>query len=44
VSFCAPPRRLLRISVQLYNAPEQYVRLAEALRKELATERAAPPT
>ena len=30
--------------MQLYNAPEQYVRLAEALRKELATERAAPPT
>ena len=40
----APPRRLLRISVQLYNAPEQYVRLAEALRKELVAERSAPPT
>jgi isopenicillin-N epimerase len=34
----APPRRLLRISVQLYNRPEQYIRLAEALRKELAQE------
>jgi isopenicillin-N epimerase len=34
----APPRRLLRISVQLYNSPEQYIRLAEALRKELAEE------
>jgi isopenicillin-N epimerase len=36
----APPRRLLRISAALYNTPEQYVRLAEALRKELAAERA----
>ncbi len=34
----APPKRLLRISVQLYNTPGQYVRLAEALRKELAAE------
>jgi isopenicillin-N epimerase len=34
----APPKRLLRISVQLYNNPEQYIRLAEALRKELAEE------
>ena len=33
-----PPKRLLRISVQLYNTPGQYVRLAEALRKELAAE------
>ena len=39
----APPRRLLRISVQLYNRPEQYIRLAEALRKELAEERSASP-
>ena len=39
----APPRRLLRISVQLYNRPEQYIRLAEALRKELAEERFASP-
>jgi isopenicillin-N epimerase len=35
----APPRRLLRISAQLYNRPEQFVRLADALRKELAAER-----
>ncbi len=35
----APPRRLVRISAQLYNHPEQYVRLADALRKELAAER-----
>lgn len=34
----APPKRLLRISVQLYNTPGQYVHLAEALRKELAAE------
>ena len=36
----APPRRLIRISAQLYNRVEQYARLAEALRKELAAERA----
>jgi isopenicillin-N epimerase len=36
----APSRRLLRVSAQLYNSPGQYVRLAEALRKELAAERA----
>jgi isopenicillin-N epimerase len=35
-----PPRRLLRVSAQLYNSPEQFVRLAEALRRELADERA----
>jgi isopenicillin-N epimerase len=34
----APPKRLLRISVQLYNTPGQYVHLAEALHKELAAE------
>jgi isopenicillin-N epimerase len=36
----AAPRRLLRISAQLYNSPEQYARLAQALREELAVERA----
>ena len=35
----AAPQRLLRISAQLYNSPEQYSRLAQALRDELATER-----
>ena len=35
----APPKRLLRISAQLYNSPEQYSRLAQALREELALER-----
>jgi isopenicillin-N epimerase len=37
----APPRRLVRVSAQLYNRPEHYVRLAEALVKELAPEAAA---
>jgi len=36
----AAPKRLLRISAQLYNSPEQYSHLAQALRDELATERA----
>jgi isopenicillin-N epimerase len=36
----APPRRLIRISAQLYNSADQYARLAEALRKELVAERA----
>jgi hypothetical protein len=31
-----PPRRALRISAQLYNAPGQYARLAAALTEELA--------
>ena len=35
----ASPRRLIRVSAQLYNRAEQYTRLAEALRKELAAER-----
>jgi len=34
------PKRLLRISAQLYNSPDQYLHLAQALRKELAAERA----
>ena len=37
----APPHRLVRVSAQLYNRPEQYARLAEALGKELAAERGA---
>jgi len=39
MSWPAPPRRLLRISAQLYNRPEHYATLAEALAKELAGER-----
>jgi len=35
-----PPRRLIRISAQLYNRVEHYTRLAEALRKELGAEAA----
>jgi len=38
----AAPRRLIRVSAQLYNSPEQYARLAEALRKELAAETLSP--
>jgi isopenicillin-N epimerase len=41
MSWPAAPRRLLRISAQLYNRPGHYARLAEALGKELADERAA---
>ena len=36
MSFPAAPRRLIRISAQLYNERAHYERLAEALRKELA--------
>jgi isopenicillin-N epimerase len=42
MSWPAPPRRLIRVSAELYNDRTQYVRLAEALTKELAAERAAP--
>jgi isopenicillin-N epimerase len=39
MSWPAPPRRLMRVSAQLYNTRDHYVRLAEALTKELAAER-----
>jgi isopenicillin-N epimerase len=39
MSWPAVPRRLIRISAQLYNSRDHYVRLAEALGKELAAER-----
>ena len=39
MSWPAPPRRLLRISAQLYNDVGQYQRLGEALARELAAER-----
>jgi isopenicillin-N epimerase len=42
MSWPAPPGRLIRVSAQLYNTRDHYVRLAEALGKELAAERAAP--
>jgi isopenicillin-N epimerase len=40
MSWPAPPRRLIRVSAQLYNDAAQYARLAEALRQELPAERA----
>jgi isopenicillin-N epimerase len=40
MSWPAPPRRLLRVSAQLYNDREDFTRLADALPKELAAERA----
>ena len=39
MTWPAPPRRLIRISAQLYNSEAQYARLAGALAKELAAER-----
>jgi isopenicillin-N epimerase len=36
MSWPAAPRRLVRISAQLYNRPEHYERLAQALGKELS--------
>ena len=41
MSWPAAPRRLMRISAQLYNAPADFERLAGALRRELAAERDA---
>jgi isopenicillin-N epimerase len=40
ISWPVAPRRLLRISAQLYNRLDHYGALADALGKELATERA----
>jgi isopenicillin-N epimerase len=40
MSWPAAPHRLIRVSAQLYNERGQYERLAEALGKELAAERA----
>jgi isopenicillin-N epimerase len=40
ITWPSAPKRLLRVSAQLYNSRDHYVRLAEALTKELATERA----
>ncbi|MBI2529435.1 MAG: aminotransferase class V-fold PLP-dependent enzyme [Candidatus Rokubacteria bacterium] len=39
MSWPAAPRRLVRISAQLYNGLADFERLAEALRRELAAER-----
>jgi isopenicillin-N epimerase len=41
VPWPSPPKRLVRISAQLYNRPAEYRRLADALTAELAAERRA---
>lgn len=41
IPWPAPPRRILRLSAQLYNEAGDYERLAEALDAELARERGA---
>ena len=33
IAWPAPPKRLIRISAQIYNRPEQYAYLADALRE-----------
>jgi isopenicillin-N epimerase len=38
ISWPAPPRRLVRVSAQLYNTRAHFARLAEALGRELASE------
>lgn len=38
MAWPAPPRRLLRVSAQAYNAPDQYERLADTVRRFLAEE------
>ncbi len=42
MSWPAAPRRLVRVSAQLYNTRDDYARLADALAKTLAAERARP--
>jgi isopenicillin-N epimerase len=41
MSWPAAPKRLIRLSAQLYNSQDHYIRLAAALTKELAAERSA---
>ena len=36
IPWPGPPRRLLRLSAQLYNGPEHYARLADALPRALS--------
>ena len=43
MSWPEPPRRLIRISAQIYNDTSQYARLADALRQELAAEGSRSP-